>query len=116
MKQQCIHCGLAIPRKRCYAAGHTWCEPKLGWEWRKQQEGHWDLIAPSGKMAATVWPNGTWHTWDEDGTGGQNSVERGEHRMGEAKRQAWASLWEQQWHGLVAPIGHPVSGDGGIGC
>jgi hypothetical protein len=26
------------------------------------------------RRVATVWPNGTWHTWDKNGTGGWNDI------------------------------------------
>lgn len=39
----------------------------------------WDLmVGRKGRRrsAATVWDNGTWHTWDKDGVGGENDVEK----------------------------------------
>ena len=33
----------------------------------------WELLRTDGTSAATVWENGTWHTWDQNGTGGENS-------------------------------------------
>ena len=77
------------------------------WKWNKGADATWSLWSPAGLLAATVYQNGTWHTWDEDGVGGQNDSE---NLIGEAKRQAWASLFEHEWHGLVAPEGHPSTG------
>lgn len=50
----------------------------LGWHWSDvsphgARNGEWNLLRLNGKSAATVWPNGVWHTWDEDGVGGENS-------------------------------------------
>ncbi len=58
----------------------------------------WKLITPSGKTAATVWSNGVWHTWDREGTGGENSEERS---VPEAKRQAFAAVAVQGFHEIV---------------
>lgn len=30
----------------------------------------------NGRCCATVWRNGTWHTWDKRGHGGENSTEQ----------------------------------------
>lgn len=69
----------------------------MRWEEKPIEEGHrrWNLIMPSGKPAATVWDNGTWHTWDTDGVGGENDVEKS---IGEAKRQAVAAVVAQGFH------------------
>jgi hypothetical protein len=46
---------------------------KWAWKPRKKQ---WDLrVAGRGCPAATVYPNGVWHTWDHHGVGGENSSE-----------------------------------------
>jgi hypothetical protein len=52
---------------------------------------------------ATVWRNGTWHTWDRNGYGGENSHERYEIK------------WEQinpdpnhRWHGQIVDSGGDV--------
>lgn len=44
------------------------------------------------RCVATVWENGTWHTWDKNGVGGENSVEIDVRR---AKIEASASAIEQ---------------------
>ena len=41
---------------------------------------------------ATVWFNGVWHTWDKDGTGGENGKER---TMEEAIVEATHSAYKQ---------------------
>lgn len=57
---------------------------------------HWALIAPSGKRAATVWDNGTWHTWDEDGVGMENATSEDARA---AKLEAYRSVLAQAAHG-----------------
>lgn len=56
----------------------------------------WDLMVhrQSGERtsAARVWPNGVWHTFDQDGVGGENDVESDVRR---AKIEAAASAVEQ---------------------
>lgn len=59
------------------------------WTW---VDSHWRFNAPRG--SASVWPNGTWHTFDSDGQGGENaSDETIEKAMDEAEaaisRQGW---------------------------
>lgn len=59
----------------------------------------WNLVLQIGKnrrTVATVWHNGpgvaTWHTWDHDGTGGENSVEHDPNHVAErAKIESSAS-------------------------
>lgn len=77
-----------------------------GFEWSERLDRSWDLGAPSGCNAATVWPSGTWHTWDETGTGGENGVEELEPldaRIARAKHEAEDALLRQGWHDLDAP-------------
>jgi hypothetical protein len=45
-------------------------ETRKGWSWIS---AHWKYHAEAG--SANVWPNGTWHTFDTDGVGGENSSE-----------------------------------------
>lgn len=53
----------------------------------------WELVRESDKTsAATVWTNGTWHTWDENGTGGENASEP---TVEQAKRAAALSAHRQ---------------------
>jgi hypothetical protein len=61
---------------------------------------HWALIAPSGKRAATVWDNGTWHTWDDEGVGADNSTE--------------TSAEYAKWAAYCSVLGHGVHGYGPI--
>lgn len=61
----------------------------------KKQPGHWDLLVNrngSCSVVATVYPNGTWHTWDRDGVGGENDVEDSVRR---AKTEAAAAAIDQ---------------------
>jgi len=44
------------------------------------------------RCVATVWKNGTWHTWDREGTGGGNDVEDSPKQ---ARVEAAASAIEQ---------------------
>jgi hypothetical protein len=73
------------------------CSPSWVWSERDQQ---WDLKYPGGPSHATVWPNGTWHTWNAIGIGGENSVVDKRFRdyldlHHEAKREAWESCEKQ---------------------
>lgn len=55
----------------------------------------WHLVVGRGKkprIVATVWANGTWHTWNRNGSGGENSVEKTARA---AKIEAAASAIEQ---------------------
>ena len=46
-----------------------------------EKENCWELVVKGRKCpAATVWNNGTWHTWDRDGVGGENSKEESVHK------------------------------------
>jgi len=47
------------------------------WELGTEDDGgfKWELLRADGTSAATVWENGTWHTWDQGGTGGENSAQ-----------------------------------------
>ena len=55
----------------------------------------WELTVGRGKhprVVATVWMNGTWHTWDRNGVGGENNKEKTIKR---ASVEAAASAIEQ---------------------
>ncbi len=57
----------------------------LSWICRPRKK-QWDLMVRGQKYPrATVFDNGVWHTWDRQGTGGENSHEE---TVDEAKRQA----------------------------
>jgi hypothetical protein len=49
----------------------------------------------TGATRASVWLNGVWHTWDEDGTGGENSSSDSIHQ---SLRDAEAAVVRQGWH------------------
>lgn len=54
-----------------------------------------ELMVGRGKrprIAATVWDNGVWHTWDHNGVGGENSIEE---TVAKAKIEAAASAISQ---------------------
>ncbi len=69
------------------------------WVWSERNQC-WNLKAGEHSHA-TVWPDGTWHTWDTDGVGGENDVCKYseympfENRHHAAKREAWASCERQ---------------------
>lgn len=43
------------------------------WYWNVERQ-EWNLrLTPFGRNRAFVAPNGVWHTWDKDGSGGENS-------------------------------------------
>jgi hypothetical protein len=56
-------------------AGSDCQERLVRWSLSRDDDGgfQWDLLRTDGTSAATVWENGTWHTWDQNGTGGENS-------------------------------------------
>ena len=56
--------------------------------WKQNGQEHNLHCGRRKTPCATVWGNGTWHTWDSDGVGGENASER---TVAEAKRQAMAS-------------------------
>ena len=45
-----------------------------------------------GRVVATVCPNGTWHTWDHDGCGGENDVS---NSLGQALYEAAGAAFLQ---------------------
>jgi hypothetical protein len=64
---------------------------------RRVAKGHWKRSEHDGHPCwatpwATVWDNGTWHTWDEDGVGGENSREAS---VEEARNEALLSAVSQ---------------------
>ena len=47
-----------------------------GYDWSQRLDSSWDCSPPgSNHVCATLWANGTWHTWNDDGVGGENGVE-----------------------------------------
>ena len=59
---------------------------------RKQSEWRLMLNVDPPRCVATVWATGVWHTWDEHGTGGENSSEE---TVARAKIEAAASAIAQ---------------------
>jgi hypothetical protein len=74
----------------------------MHWRWSERKQC-WNLKAPFCNTIATVWPDGTWATWDENGIGGENSIcQYAEHMEFEnrhfaAKREAWGSCEKQEF-------------------
>lgn len=52
----------------------------------------WSLVLPNGRSVASVFDNGIWFTWDDEGVGGENSVE---HSVDAAKAEALLSALNQ---------------------
>ena len=68
--------------------------PLLRWHWHDGPQ-EWRLqLTRWGRTRATVWTNSVWHTWDANGTGGENSSER---NITTAKHEAYYSLIKQGW-------------------
>lgn len=64
-------------------------------KWVGNELAEWQLMVTldgRSRSAATVWANGTWHTWDRFGIGGENSQESTVER---AKIEAAASAIAQ---------------------
>jgi hypothetical protein len=74
-----------MKRIRCFFAKWYWNDLQQGWQLR---------VTRFGRPRATVWPNGTWFTWDELGTGGENSVD---DEIWLARLKAFESLQRQNW-------------------
>jgi hypothetical protein len=60
--------------------------------------GKWELVDGRGRDRATIWQNSedryTWHTWDTDGVGGENSEATS---LNDAKRDCVAAIVCQGW-------------------
>lgn len=65
----------------------------------KFNKAEWDLMA-GGRCLATVYHNGSWFTWDSDGTSGENSRESS---VAEAKNEAILSAINQGFADIVLP-------------
>jgi hypothetical protein len=83
---------------------HPACRPSgvAGMHWH--QPADYELSEPGrgvgvARGRASVWNNGTWHTWDRAGVGGENSREA---TVEDAMRAAEAALIRQGW-GKPAP-------------
>ena len=86
---------------RCYNAAARLQRLLARWYWRESDQG-WHLrVMPWGRARASVWTNGTWHTWDADSCGGENDVvdarfvDHHEELAYAAKRRAWDSAIKQ---------------------
>jgi hypothetical protein len=67
------------------------------WRWMKEHDGTYKLVDHAARNRCTVWPNGTWHTWNERGVGGENdtapNIQVAKHEsMAAVIRQGWAKL------------------------
>jgi hypothetical protein len=68
------------------------------WKWEREPDGVGRILRDGqGRNRANVWSNGTWHTWDEAGTGGENGVCEGRYRVIDAMDQAMAAVVRQGW-------------------
>jgi len=74
-------------------ATHNTSLPEGLWQWRHDPECY-TLCRLRGQAAATVWTNGTWHTWNLDGIGGENSTEA---TVDQAMHQALAAVFRQEF-------------------
>ncbi len=98
--------------KQCKAAGTLVFVKQLGAKpcdlsagaWRTQPNGIQNLYFGE-RSSATIWPNGTWSTWDAGGVGGENDT----GPFDCARRDAEAALVRQMWHGIK--LKHPKGGD-----
>jgi protein gp37 len=77
MRDECAESGIPYFLKQL--GGNLFAPWKVQWVegHNKRDDGSLDAVFIDGKRRdlATVWPNGTWHTWDANGTGGENSSE-----------------------------------------
>lgn len=74
----------------------------------RQPGTKWNLTRPCGSVAAVVYDNGVWHTFDASGVGGENSNET---TVNEAMRQAMASAITQGFIPEVVVEHHNATGD-----
>ena len=68
-----------------------------GMHWHQPPD--WEL-SQRGKGRVSVWNNGTWHTWDANGVGGENAREA---TVEDAKREAENAIVRQGWGEFVTP-------------
>lgn len=81
-------------RKRVTLRYYKWCR-ETGKGTSADDVDRWELLV-GGRTAATVWDNGTWHTWDRSGTGMENDTARDAQS---AKWIAYCSALGQGEHG-----------------
>jgi len=76
MRDECAESGIPYFLKQL--GGNHFAAQKVQWV-EGHKEGSLDAVffSKTGKRSelATVWSNGVWHTWDANGTGGENSQE-----------------------------------------
>lgn len=71
------------------------------WVWERERIGDalgragFVLRDGRGRNRANVWVNGTWHTWDESGAGGENGA--CPDNMQDAMDQVMAAVVRQGW-------------------
>jgi hypothetical protein len=74
----------------------------MSWHWTKAggpaTGEHLHLLDERGRNRCTIWPNGTWHTWDTRGVGGENDTARS---VSEAMEQATTAVIRQGWASLA---------------
>lgn len=74
-------------------------KPK-SWKWERAKDtltvkgDGWILRDARGRNRANVWSNGVWHTYNEEGTGGENDVCTS---VRDALDQAIAAVIRQGW-------------------
>ncbi len=67
------------------------------WRWKKLaglEPEIWRLIDGRGDIRGTIWSNGTWHSWEPDGTGAENGKCE---TVQDAKDQLVAAVVRQEW-------------------
>lgn len=70
------------------------------WRWMRAGDSYgrgWVLQDGRGRTRANVWGNGIWHTWDEEGIGGENGVCEGPRKIQDAMDQVMAAVVRQDW-------------------
>jgi hypothetical protein len=76
----------------------AWCWSKSLGEATWRGLGIWHLRDGRGRDRATIWENAkdrfTWHTWDDQGTGGENDEASS---LDDAKRHCVAAIVRQGW-------------------
>lgn len=81
----CAYCGREIPSKGFHVDHREPCYRGCDGEPHHRDPNsytldEWNLWLrlpgrKKGRVIATAWANGTWHTWDRDGIGGENDRE-----------------------------------------
>ena len=78
-----------------YPSGFDW----KTYDYRRPGRKRYELRSAAGKHAADIWENEdcrfTWHTYDERGAGGENSVETS---LRDARMACESALLRAGWH------------------